>query len=541
MVRLIAGSMIGMILASLGGASIALAAPPAGLWKLRLAEGGQSLTILVLFSEKEGKWLGDFIDSTLNFPQEPKLTDLSVDGRHVRFTLMFQGQTLLSFDGRLAEDGSKIAGSITGPNMPPQLAELYSSQLKSLKNPVLLAKENFSQLAPGNDFFSSGLTVLQKAAAAKLSEEEVRGIADRLTRAAADYGPRWERMITLRLANELSEQAGFTEIALAQARRAERMLSDAATPEESREVTDTLARVLEKAGKSAEAMKYRLSLSRLEQREYAELMKASPLAGVTPFPGRKTPGNRTVLVELFTSADAAASVAIELSAAALVKTFQPSELALMTYQLHAPSPNPLACAEAMERFGYYARGGAIQGIPAIVVDGQVVELNGGPVSVAKERYQALRDRIAAALDKPSAAKIDLTVEPKDSSFVVKANISELAKPGETVFLRFAVIESRIRYEGSSGQRYHHHVVRAMPGGLKGFALTKNSHEETVTVSLEAIRTAQKKHLDDFAAREQVEFPRPERPLELTNLKLVAFIQDDSNRAILQSAQIDLSR
>ena len=541
MLRLIAVCLIGMIMASGPAAPSAMAAPPAGMWKLQLADGGQPLTMLLLISEKDGKWVGDFIDSTLNFPQDPKITDLNVEGRHVVFTLTFQGRMLLSYDGRLAEDGSKIFGSIVSPTGPPQVAELYPSQLKSLKNSVLLAKENFSQFPPGNDFFASGFAVLQQAAAAKLSKEDVRGIADRLTRVAADYGPRWERIVTLRLANELSGQAEFAEIALAQARRAERMLSDSAPLEQTLEVTETLARVLEKAGKAADATKYRLALTRLEQREYAEWLKASPLAGEAAFPGRKAASQRTVLVELFTSADAPPSVAIDLTAAALLKTFQPSELAVMTYQLHAPSPNPLATAEGMERFGYYARGGAIQGIPAIVVDGQVVELNGGPASVAKERYKALRERIATAVEKPAGAKLVLTAEPKDSGFTVKAGVSELAKPGDSIFLRFAVIESRIRYEGNSGQRYHHHVVRSMPGAVKGFALTKNSHEETVTVTLDDIRAAQNKYLDDFAAREQLQFPRPERPLALKNLKLVAFIQDDSNRAILQSTQIDLSR
>ena len=42
----------------------------------------------------------------------------------------------------------------------------------------------------------------------------------------------------------------------------------------------------------------------------------------------------------------------------------------------------------------------------------------------------------------------------------------------------------------------------------------------------------------FAER-QGEFPRPDRPLALKNLKLVAFVQNDETREVLTAVQIDL--
>ena len=60
-------------------------------------------------------------------------------------------------------------------------------------------------------------------------------------------------------------------------------------------------------------------------------------------------------------------------------------------------------------------------------------------------------------------------------------------PGEKMMLRFVLAEERVRYTGGNGIRYHHMVVRSMPGGAKGFALTKKTAEQTVTIDPDAVR------------------------------------------------------
>jgi hypothetical protein len=102
-------------------------------------------------------------------------------------------------------------------------------------------------------------------------------------------------------------------------------------------------------------------------------------------------------------------------------------------------------------------------------------------------------------------------------------VADLASPGEKVALRFAVVEDRVRYAGGNGVRYHTQVVRAMPGGAKGFPLTKKSHEQAVTIDPDALRAAQAKYLEDYAKTEG-EFSRPDRPLAMANLKLVALVR-----------------
>ena len=78
----------------------------------------------------------------------------------------------------------------------------------------------------------------------------------------------------------------------------------------------------------------------------------------------------------------------------------------------------------------------------------------------------------------------------------------------------------------------------MPGGVKGFPLPKKTAEQTVTVNLDDLRLKINDYLDDFAKNEG-DFSKPDRPLELKNLRVVAFVQDDDGNEVLQSVQVDV--
>lgn len=534
--------MVRLLLMGMGlllGTGSAIAAPPAGLWKLRLSEGGQPLTFLLNFAEVDGKWTGDFISSSPPLQTEPTIADVQVKDDHLTFRLRFRNIDLTSFDGIVAKDGSKITGTLAPPVGVPQLTELKPSKLKNLNDPFTLAQETFEQATTGPDLFNSGFVILGEAAMKKLSEADVRAIADRMVKASREYGPRWERTIALRLASDLAGQTGFTDVALTQAQRAERMLTDEASPAVSMAVMDTLAHVLEKAGKSEEAKKYRSLAARLELRDYADVQKSSPLAGVAAFAGRKAMSDRAVLVEIFTSADAPPAVAVDLAQAAILKNFKPSEVVVVAYQLHRPTANPLAAKEGMLRTEHYLKSRSITALPAVLVDGKAVEVEGGTATAAQADFDAIRKRIEAQLELPSPVKLTLTASATDKGFSAKATVADLEKPGEKLFLRFALVESRIRYSGVSNTRYHLNVLRAMPGGVQGFPLTAKTAEQTVTIDPAALRTAIGKDLNDFVETSGVDFRTPDRPLALANLKLIAYVQDDETQTVLQAVQVEL--
>lgn len=532
MTRLVAAVVLTALL--LAAATAPAQAPPAGRWKFRLDEQGQVVTFLFAFSQSEGKWVGDFLSASAPLKQEPKFSSVQVNGDNLKFTLAFGDREFLSFDGVAAKDGKTIAGSVSQFGGPLKVTELLPSQLKKLDDPVDLAREDLTQMKAGPELFNAGFAVLGHAAAKKLPAEEVRGVVDRLVKTSAGYGPRWERSVALRLATTLAGQEGYAAVALDQARRAERMLDDDSPAALQMEVFGTLARVAEKAGKSDEAKKHAAMVQKLEARDYAEFARTA--LGFTPeeFKGRKGKGDRAVLVEVFTGSECAPCAAADLAAQGLLRAFKPTEVIVLEYHLPVSGPDPLMSQDGLERFETYG----LRAAPSVRINGKPGPPVPGPAAEAQEKYKELRKLVEEPLESTAPVKLALTVSPGEKGYTAKATVNDLEAPGERTVLRFVLMEPRVRFAGQSGVRYHANVVRAIPGGVKGFPLTKKTHEQTVTIDKAEVRAKLDKFLDEFAKTEG-EFPKPDRPLALENLKLVALVQNDATGEVLQAVQADL--
>jgi hypothetical protein len=176
------------------------------------------------------------------------------------------------------------------------------------------------------------------------------------------------------------------------------------------------------------------------------------------------------------------------------------------------------------------------GTPTFFIDGDKGPGVGGAKADGKEAYEALLKSISESMEIGAQAEIKLSAEKKDGKIDVHAEVSKLAKTGEDVRLRLVLVEEIARYPGSNGQRLHHHVVRAFPGGVDGFALKEKEVKQDVRVNLDEVR----KSLNDYlAGYKPGKFSEDDRPLDLKKLKLVAFVQKNGDKAIYQAAQIDL--
>jgi hypothetical protein len=512
-------------------AATARADAPAGNWKLAI-NGGQ-IIFLIKLEEKDGKWSGQMLEAS--DPGVPKVTiaDVIVTPDRLRYTMRIQNQEL-AFDGKLPPDPKtgKLSGSLQIRPGQMILLQMDPTKLKNFDK-FEFAKERIEQSTDGQEVADAATDLLRLAGEKKVKIEEVRGWADKANKMAGGYGPRWQRHVTMRLAKGLIAQKEFAPLAVEYARKAERLLDDSDDVTTQMQVLELVVQVLLQSGKAGDATDLQTRLAKLEEKDYPEYVKKAPFKPEL-FEGRKGKSDRAVLVELFTGAECPPCVAADIAFDALDKTFKRTEVILLQYHVHIPGPDPLANAETMARLEYYGK--KVEGAPAVMFNGKAGASSGGPAQAGRKKYAEFRDAIEPQLEKEAGAKIELTATRKGSEIAIKANVSDAIKTGETIRLRFMLVEERVRYSGSNGQRYHHYVVRNFPGGVRGVALTKKSLEQTATVNLDELRTKLNQYLDDFAKNE-VEFPSPNRPMDMKNLHVVAVVQDDESNDILQAAEV----
>lgn len=260
---------------------------------------------------------------------------------------------------------------------------------------------------------------------------------------------------------------------------------------------------------------------------YAESMPKFTGKRVEPRPA--DPENRVVLCELFTGAACGPCVAADVAFAYLLKTFAPTEVIALQYHQDIPQPDPLANQDSEARFRFYfpERGGT----PTFVIDGMPLQ-RGGLLHQAGEVYQAVRAPINQFLSRKTSVRIQLAAQPKGSVVGVTADAEGSFAQNEPIRLRIALAEERVFMRGQNGIREHEMVVRTFLGGPQGSELRDGKLHYEGTVDLKAIRVQLNDQLSAEEESHKIKFPT--KPLELSRLSLVAFVQNDQSREIYQS-------
>lgn len=361
--------------------------------------------------------------------------------------------------------------------------------------------------------------------------EEGRAWSATLTKAARPYGPRLEAFTAVRLAELLLLKEGLEALALDQARRAESFLNDKSSIDDQIRVLRVLTTSLKKTGGGPESKLLEAKLAKLDTLLDEEYLAKMPPFQSPPFTGRKSKNIRAVVLELFTGADCVPCVAADMGFDGLLKSYKPTEVILLQYHLHMAGPNPLCNADAQARVGYYE----VRGTPSTFFNGSPLAGGGGPVDRSERKYQEYRKLIDPLLEEAPEATINLSATRHGNKVDIKAQVSDLAGPGGEIKLRFVLVEETVHYVGRNRIRYHHQIVRAMPGGAEGVALKEKSSQHAISVDLDELRRKLNKHLDEFAKEHP--FSNPDRPMEFKKLHVVALVQDDDSGEILQAAQV----
>lgn len=539
--------------------SATAATPLAGNWKATVVSEGREIALVLLrVAERDGKATIEVIA-----PAERKgmpVEDAAVEANALRFTLRMHGLPfrMVGYASKGDEKPKRLIGSVQPPGNAEPLILERTDQTDLTEKEIEKASPGYDQLQrvvseedvkkqeeglkalrqkyagqPVALTASEALTHL--AAASKAPAEKIGRCAAEYLQAAAVYGREMELHAAAEVARGLLSIGQNTPLALEYAQKADKLLAAHDSTETRATTLKLLARALAKAGKADEAKDVKERVAKLDERLDEEFAKnAIPFKLEAP-PRRRRSSEHVALLELFTGAQCPPCVAADIAFDAALKVNKPSEVVALQYHLHIPGPDPLTNADSEARAEYYGK--AIEGTPTAFLDGKATEPLGGGASGSKESYETLRKQLDAVLKKNAGARLTLDVRRAGEQIDMESEVADLEKSGDRVRLRFVLVEEVVRYPGHNRQRLHHHVVRAFPGGVKGFALLDASAKKKASVNLAELRKALTSYLDR-AAKERP-FLDDERPMNLRNLKVVALIQDDKSKEVLQAVQTDV--
>jgi hypothetical protein len=502
----------------------------AGNWALT-RPGEESILWLIRIENKDGGYGASVLDAAQQIGAT-ELAEFTGSANRIEFALRLRGNRF-PVEAVPAGPDTMLGSVRLGRALSP--IRLERTSISSLKDSYEMAKDAVARHPDDPASFEAAKTLFARASAKGASAAEVRSWADKLFRSSERYGPRMHQEVGLQIAEALAAQKDFAAIAVEYARRTERSMESTEPASAQVRVLNALASALRATGKDAEAKALDGRIEKLEQQADAEYLRAFPPLKVEPFSGSKK-DNRTVLVELFTGAQCPPCVAADIAFDGATRVYKPQDVVLLQYHLHIPGPDPLTNSDSEARQAYYAD--AIEGTPTMLFNGKPEAGGGGPPNAAPEKLKEYEQVINALLDRaPPDMKLDATAVRKGDDISISAKVSNVAEPSDKLRLRFALVEEQVRYVGGNNIRFHHHLVRAMPGGAAGFAITNKETSETVSVSVSALRKRLEQYLHDAAQR--MPFSGPQRPPSLKNLTAVAYVQNDTSREILQAVQVKI--
>jgi hypothetical protein len=550
-------ALAGAILA-LTGRAPAADPPLAGKWKLVEVSGGNEVSLILLeIEEKDGKTTLQSLSSPLLGKEPVKLEDVRVDANSVRFSFPFRGSSIkVAVSAAKGDDKPKTLRGGIQINKNMLFAELQRTDQKEIdrasavkqtpasealtkaaqeddpKVQEPLLKEFLEKHPDGPAAYAAAEMLLRLRGKAGAKDEDLKALAERMVKTAAPYGPTLEKTAVHAVAQALVSAEKVSPLAVEFARKSEQALTQDDPPAVAASVLTTLENALKKTGKADEAKEVSARLAKIEEQLDAEFEKTAVPFKPDEFKGRKGKSSRVAVVELFTGAECPPCVSADVAFDAAVMTYKPADAVFLEYHLHIPGPDPLTNADSEKRQEFYGR--SIRGTPTMFVNGKVTPGLGGPKAAGKDRFDTLKGLIDEAVEADDQGNLKLTVERKGDKIDIKANVTDLKKTGDKVRLRFVVIEDVARWPGGNGQRLHHHVVRAFPGGVDGFPLKEAKDEQSVIVTVGDL----KKTLNDYLVKANKEggFSSDNWPLDLKHLKVIALIQDDETKEILQAAQ-----
>lgn len=536
-----------------------------GKWKLLLISPLRESELLLLdIKPHDSKWEASIMASGLP-PQVPrKVKSLERKGENLVLELGL-GAVDLILKGTMAKDGNVYGtimfnGQLTparmvkteaktvtqDPNEGTVLIQEYLAA-RRVVDPKVKAKklaEILEKEAASPKLAMIHADLLQIAESAGLSDKTVKGFVESLVDNARPYGTLYTAEAQAIAMKALAGQKSHAELALELGLQAEKGFGADAPTQAKSEISRGIADAAKLQGNKELAAEAEAKVLAYEAQLDEEYHKTVPPFKPEVFAGRKEgEGDRVVLLELFTGAQCPPCVAADVAFDALGIAYKPTEVIGLQYHLHIPGPDPLTNNDTIARAEYYPD---LQGTPATFFNGKSEASGGGDMGMSKGKFDDYVQVIKDVLKQKKKATIDLQVnregEDVKIKVIAKSDVAKQEKdPDKAAYvkLRLALVEEQIRYVGRNRLRFHHRVVRAMPGGAAGKAFDGGEVKVEHTVNLASLRKSLETYLSDFA-KENGSFAGPLPSLSLENLSVVAFVQDDRDKSVLHAVEVPVT-
>jgi hypothetical protein len=297
--------------------------------------------------------------------------------------------------------------------------------------------------------------------------------------------------------------------------------------------------------------------------------------------------HHTVLLELFTGSACSPCVGADLSIDAVLDAYPRSEVVVLAFDEHVPSPDPLANPDSVARRQVYDS----VGTPSFAFDGVLQDdLYGADRYGSGELHDKLAKLVEAYATLPSGVELKLFADAASGgvSHLIHAhaigrlpNTGEVAKiiaakpksdepataapkadtkappadampaaaaPAEPqLVVNFALVEDEIRYSGENGIRFHRMVVRSLAKPAdSGFRVSAGDNF-SLDASFDpvAISGALRTYLDDYEQHNKtygkITFISKDTTIRPSHLAIAAWVQDSVSHRVLQAAFIPVSQ
>ena len=160
-------------------------------------------------------------------------------------------------------------------------------------------------------------------------------------------------------------------------------------------------------------------------------------------------------------------------------------------------------------------------------------------------FERFQKDLETDLETAAEAQVKLDAGLKGGTVKVSASVNGVKSDSKDLKVQIVLVEKEIRHLGENGIRFHPMVVRAF-GGEKGegYPIEANGKGTfDATFDLDAIGKEIRKELDEYEAKghrgESFKFTAKKDQIDRSDLAVVAFVQDDKTKHVLQAAYIDL--